>query len=65
MKNYKNLYVVIIVLILGLITCIYLLIKEKQRKNIILETTQFLSILTKMFIMTLIHALINMIFISG
>ncbi|HPX59747.1 MAG TPA: hypothetical protein PLL02_04870 [Bacteroidales bacterium] len=47
MKNYKNLYVVIIVLILGLITCIYLLIKEKQRKNIILETTQFLSILTK------------------
>lgn len=47
MKNCKNLYVVIIVLTLGLISCIYLLVKEKQRKSIIPETTRLLSTLTE------------------
>lgn len=47
MKNYKILYLIIVVLTLGIISCFCLLVKERQKRNIIPETTQLLSILTK------------------
>jgi len=48
MNKYKILYIIITVLTIALMSCIYLLNKDKQKNNFTQETTQLLSKLTDM-----------------